>query len=787
MIVHNRAIVSSFRSSPPKAFDRNTFPGGLSDTLDRVEMGGLPQSESMSRTSLSSERAFNLEALLAQIQDDARRLESSLAPHRSNQVLLKLPFENEFSGSDTEQLFSDFRFTSGREIKMPAGMAERIGGRFYLATLDNFMSVSEAVTALHADGRILNAEPNYLVSRDQIVLDGATNDSQEEEYKPPVGAPIDLRPTQWNLYNEGQTGGVAGVDVSAMEAWQISKGSGVTIALLDTGVDLNNPDLKPNLWVNQHEIPGDGIDNDGNGYIDDVHGINLVDRAKQPIDDNGHGTYNASVIGAVEGNDANGLVGLAPESKMISIKFMEASGRGDIAAAIEGISYAEQQGARIVVNGWMSRTQNQSLFEAIKASTALHVCSAGNDGYDNDSRPAHPASFPLPNVVSVAASDHHDDFTRFTNKGSHSVDLAAPGRKVPVYEQKGKIELQGGASVAAAHVAGAAALIVSKYPDIPNEALATRLIYNGDPMPAERDRTVSGRRLNAAAALREDPVAPATPGGFEVTALDGSNIKVSFQTVSDDGGISKEPVAFYEARISSRPIVPDDQVEEGAIGFSQASPLELELGQDMVPDRDVSSVIAVGPSGKDRHFYLAIRATDKVGNHSELSQASVVVPKSRVLFEDGFEVAEGTPDGWTFEGEWAREEFAGRGTIVTDSPDGDYKNNVDASLTSPVIDLKGIKNAVLSFDARYTIEPKHDGCLVEIESDGWWGKKWKTLTKLDGFSEWKNQRVDISEYAGKDVRIRFRMKTDRDRVAYGIQLDHMTVSTSDPAETPANV
>lgn len=775
-----------YRGSLQKASVEGPGPAERAVGLDRVEVGALSEMSSPEAfTSASSERSFNLDALLAQTREEARRLGSDLAPHRPKQVLLKLPLDDKFSASATEQFFSDFRFTSGREIKMPSDMTEKVGGRFYLATLGDDMSVSEALAALHADGRILSAEPNYIVSRDQVVLDHASSAPQDDEYRPPADAPIDLRPTQWNLHNEGQTGGVKGVDVSALEAWRISKGTGVTIALLDTGVDLNNPDLKPNLWVNQGEIPGDGIDNDGNGYIDDVHGINLVDRAKQPLDDNGHGTYNASVIGAVEGNDVNGLVGLAPESKMISIKFMEASGRGDIAAAMEGISYAEQQGARIVVNGWMSRTQNQSLFEVIKSSKALHVCSAGNDGYDNDTRPAHPASFPLPNVVSVAASDHHDDFTRFTNKGAHSVDLAAPGRKVPVYDQKGKIELQGGASVAAAHVAGAAALIVSKYPDIQNEALATRLIYNGDPMPAERDRTVSGRRLNAAASLREDLVAPATPGGFEIAAVDGSSIKLSFQTVSDDGGISKEPVAFYEARISARPIVPDDQVEEGAIGFSEAAPLELELGQDMVPGRDVSSVIAVGPSGNDRHFHLAIRATDKVGNHSELSQASVVVPKSRVLFEDGFELPEGKPDGWTFEGEWAREDYAGRGTIFTDSPDGDYKNNVDASVISPVIDLKGIKNAVLSFDARHTIEPKHDGCLVEIETDGWWGKKWKTLTKLDGFSEWKNQRIDISEYAGKDVRVRFRMKTDRDRVAYGIQLDHMTISTSDPETSPS--
>lgn len=746
-----------------------------------------PQAAAADSVTLSQadlgERSFDLKSLKRQTKARAEQLARNMAPHRPKQVLLKLPPGQQFSDSQEQEFFADFGFSSGRELKFNDEMSEKLGGRFYLAELSKNLTVAEAVAALEADQRCISAEPNYIVTRDQVVIDSGQVQRVDQDYEPPEGAPIDLRGSQWNLYNEGQTGGVKGADVNALNAWDESKGTGVLIALMDTGIDLDNPDLAPNLWVNPGEIPDDGIDNDGNGYIDDVHGINLVDRTKAPKDDNGHGTYSATVIGAVEGNDEDGLIGLAPEAKMMSIKFMEASGRGDIAAAIEGISYAEANGARLVLNGWMSRTQNQSLFEVIEASKALHVCSAGNDGYDNDLRPAHPSSFPLPNVVSVAATDHHDDFTRFTNKGAHSVDLAAPGRKVPVYEQKGKLVLQGGASVAAAHVAAAGALIVSKFPDISNESLATRLLHNGDPMPEEADRISSGRRLNAAAALRDDVIAPAAPGGFEVTPVGGSKIKLTFNTVSDNAGVSKEPVAFYEARISSRPIVADDQVEEGAIGFSSATPISLDLPGDLVPDKIVSSEFAVGPSGNERNFHLAIRATDRVGNQSEISQAAVSIPPSRVLFEEGFELAEGAEDAWTLEGDWARVPMPGRGTIMTDSPEGDYDNNVDASLTSPMLDLRGVTSAKLNFDARYTIEPKHDACVVEVETDGWWGKKWKRLARLDGFSEWQNHEIDISRYTGKEVRVRFRMDTDRDRVAYGIQLDHLSVSTDD-ATTP---
>ena len=724
---------------------------------------------------------FDLEALKRQTKARAESLAKNMAPHRSGQVLLKLPPGQQFGGNQRQELFEDFNFTASRELVKNDDMTSRAGGRFFLAELPRHLSVAEAIAALEADGRALSAEPNHIVTRDQVVIDSTSSDqAARDQYEPPEDAPIDLRPTQWNLHNDGQTGGLPGAHVSALDAWRESKGAGVTIAFMDTGIDLENPDLQPNLWVNPGEIPGDGIDNDGNGYIDDIHGINLTERDKTPDDDNGHGSYNASVIAAVEGNSEDGLVGLAPQAKMMSIKFMEASGRGDIAHAIEGITYAENHGARIVLNGWMSRTQNQSLFEVIEASKALHVCSAGNDGYDNDLRPAHPASFPLSNVVSVAATDHHDDFTRFTNRGSHSVDLAAPGRKVPVYEQKGELTHQGGASVAAAHVAAAGALIVSKFPEINNESLATRLIYNGDVMPEDADRIKSGRRLNAAAALRDDDVAPATPGGFNVEAVNGSNLKLTFHSVSDNGGVSKEPVAFYEARISSRPIVPDDQVEEGTIGFSAATPVPLNLERDLLPGKEISTDFAVGASGNERNFHLAIRATDKVGNHSELSQASVTIPKSRVLFEEGFELVEGVPDGWTMEGQWARVPHPGRGTIVTDSPEGDYENNYDASITSPEIDLSKVNQARLLFDARYTIEPKHDACHVEIEVDGWFGKKWKNLASLDGFSEWKSHEIDLSPYAGKKTRLRFRMDTDRDRVAYGIQLDHLAISTTTP-------
>ena len=267
-------------------------------------------------------KPFDLEALKRQTKARAESLAKNMAPHRSGQVLLKLPPGQQFGGNQRQELFEDFNFTASRELVKNDDMTSRAGGRFFLAELPRHLSVAEAIAALEADGRALSAEPNHIVTRDQVVIDSTSSDpAARDQYEPPEDAPIDLRPTQWNLHNDGQTGGVPGAHVSALDAWRESKGAGVTIAFMDTGIDLENPDLQPNLWVNPGEIPDDGIDNDGNGYIDDIHGINLTERDKTPDDDNGHGSYNASVIAAVEGNSEDGLVGLAPQAKMMSIKF----------------------------------------------------------------------------------------------------------------------------------------------------------------------------------------------------------------------------------------------------------------------------------------------------------------------------------------------------------------------------------------------------------------------------------------------------------------------------------
>ena len=243
----------------------------------------------------------------------------------------------------------------------------------------------------------------------------------------------------WGLSNDGQTGGVADIDINAPQAWDITTGSrSVVIAVVDSGADVGHPDLAANIWRNPGEIPGNGIDDDRNGYVDDVSGWDFVSNDNTPDDGNGHGTHVAGTIGAV-GNDGRGVVGDNWEVSILPLKFLDDWGFGSTAGAIAALNYAavlRSAGVNIVAtnNSWGGGGYSSALRTVIarhNEAGILFVAAAGNDGTDNDAAPAYPASYDLANVISVAAIDHAGQAASFTNFGRTSVDLAAPG--VDVY------------------------------------------------------------------------------------------------------------------------------------------------------------------------------------------------------------------------------------------------------------------------------------------------------------------------------------------------------------------
>lgn len=257
--------------------------------------------------------------------------------------------------------------------------------------------------------------------------------------------------------------------LSLASAWDQTTGSNEQIAIvIDSGVQYTHPDLAANMWTNPNEIAGNGIDDDGNGYIDDIHGINAISGSGDPMDDNGHGTHCAGILGA-RGNNGAGIAGVAWNSKIIGAKFLDSDGGGWLSDAIEAINYSRTlklAGHNIVVsnNSWGGGGYSASMYSAIQQSTAagiLFVAAAGNATNNNDTSPAYPASYNLAGIVSVASTDSTGQLSWFSNYGATTVDIGAPGSDILSCVPTDNYASYSGTSMAAPQVSGIALLAQS--------------------------------------------------------------------------------------------------------------------------------------------------------------------------------------------------------------------------------------------------------------------------------------------------------------------------------------
>ncbi len=272
------------------------------------------------------------------------------------------------------------------------------------------MTVEEALEIYRNDPDVEYVEPNYYRY--------ATATTPDDTFF------SDL----WGLNNAGDT------DIDAPEAWDITQGnSNVVVAVLDSGVDYNHPDLFNNMWTNSGEIAGNGLDDDGNGKIDDVRGWDFVDDDNDPIDSDDHGTHVAGTIAAV-GNNGTGITGVSWSAQIMPLRFLDAFGSGSVADAIEAIDYAIDKGANIINASYGSYTFSTAERDAIvraRDAGILFVAAAGNDSWNNDSLTKHyPSSYDLDNIIAVAATDQNDNLASFSNFGATSVDVAAPGTNI---------------------------------------------------------------------------------------------------------------------------------------------------------------------------------------------------------------------------------------------------------------------------------------------------------------------------------------------------------------------
>ncbi len=314
----------------------------------------------------------------------------------------------------------------------------------------------------------------------------------------PIGMPDDTDFSElWGLHNTGQSEGTPDADIDAPEAWDLSSdASKVLIAVLDTGIDYEHPDLKANIWTNPGEIAGNCVDDDGNGYIDDVHGYDFDDLDGEPMDTHGHGSHCAGTIGAV-GNNGTGVTGVCWNAKIMAAKILD--GGGGTSDAVEALYYATSMGAKVTSNSWGTGSFVEALYDAVEHARdngVLFIAAAGNSSDNLDTDPIYPAAFDLDNVIAVAAVDHNDELADFSCYGATTVDLGAPGVEIYSTAPDNDYRTMSGTSMATPHVAGACALYWSFLQGESYSDVKTRLLNQTDPLSSLSGKTVSGGRLN---------------------------------------------------------------------------------------------------------------------------------------------------------------------------------------------------------------------------------------------------------------------------------------------------
>ncbi|WP_158265703.1 S8 family serine peptidase [Blastopirellula marina] len=366
-----------------------------------------------------------------------------------------------------------------------------LSGQLLIRTFD--AEISAVTDWLAGQTIVATYEPNALLPTHL-----ATDDTQADSL--------------WGLDNQGQTGGTVDADIDAPEAWEITTGNpNVVIAVIDTGVDYAHPDLINSMWVNPGEIAGDGIDNDGNGFVDDVYGYDFLNNDGDPMDDNMHGTHVAGTI-AAEGNNSQGVVGVASNASIMALKFLSASGSGSTADAVRALNYATMMkklyGVNVVAtnNSWGGGEYSSALYSAIKASgdeNILFVAAAGNDGVNNDVTPQYPANYGLDNVISVAATDANDQLASFSNYGAGSVDIAAPGVGIVSTITRGRYLSLSGTSMAAPHVSGVIALAYAVNPSATMDQIKAAILSGADSVSGLQGKVATGGRLNALGTLQQ--------------------------------------------------------------------------------------------------------------------------------------------------------------------------------------------------------------------------------------------------------------------------------------------
>ncbi len=472
--------------------------------------------------------------------------------------------------------------------------------------LDRRISVIQALDQLSIPpfrSVIEYVEPNYIYRASDV-----PNDS--------------LRNELWGLHNIGQLGGTKDADIDALEAWAVQTGSStIVVGDIDSGIDYNHEDLSANIWTNPGEIPDNEIDDDNNGFVDDVRGWDFVNDDNDPMDDNGHGTHTAGTIGA-EGNNGIGVVGVNWDVQIMPIKFLNSGGWGSNDAAIAAINYAasfeDESGnkiVRITSNSWGGGRKSKALEAAIANSGALFVAAAGNTGWKTKN---YPAGYPLDNIISVAATDRNDNLAGFSSYGTDWVDLAAPGVGIlsTYHDDEYKYIRMDGTSMSAPHVAGAAALIMADDPSLSNSEVKAAILDNVDPLPSLDGKVLTGGRLNVRASLGAPELPPDSdpPSAVSDLASIGQtmlSITLGWTATGDDGDVGT--AYMYDLRYHSETITEENWDATTKVDYE---PIPQPSGS--------TETFEVTGLSIETTYYFALKAIDEAGNPSSLSNVASV-------------------------------------------------------------------------------------------------------------------------------------------------------------------
>ena len=474
-------------------------------------------------------------------------------------------------------LVHDFKFIKAEHLRLKPGQ-----------------DAARVIAQFARNPRVEYVEPNY-----EWTIDAVPNDPRFPEL--------------YGMRNTGQTGGTAGADIKAVNAWDVFTGDpNLKIGVIDTGVDYNHPDLASNVWTNPGEIPGNNIDDDANGYVDDVHGYDFVNNDGDPFDDNGHGTHCSGTIAGI-GNNGVGVTGVNWQAKIVGIKFLSAAGSGSTDNAIRGIQYAIAVGCRLTSNSWGGGGFSQALLDAISAAGAanqLFVAAAGNSSQNTDVTPSYPASYNSPYIIAVAATDHNDNLASFSNFGATTVDLAAPGVNILSCQPGGGYQLLSGTSMATPHAAGVVGLAMGRFPSATNLFIKSLILSRVDVKPQLNGKVLTNGRLNALLAISDpDETPPGQVTNLAVSEAGSSHLRLTWTATGDDGNTGR--AAQYEIRRSTSPITDE-------ASFLAGTPVSA-------PDPQVAGSaenLEVGGLAFTTGYYVALRARDEFGNAGPISNVA---------------------------------------------------------------------------------------------------------------------------------------------------------------------